>query len=134
MIAVAECLAKHVQRDSDRVAHYGGEAFAVLLPDTDMATAEKIGQRLCGAVAALAIPHAGSAVAGHVTISVGVAVGGRRMGCCRTSSLRRRTVRWARPRLPGAIGLWWCRCLRSWCGALSRRRAWRRHPSTGRYC
>ncbi|MHA6844817.1 GGDEF domain-containing protein [Ralstonia syzygii] len=75
LIAVAECLAKHVQRDSDRVAHYGGEAFAVLLPDTDMATAEKIGQRLCGAVAALAIPHAGSAVAGHVTISVGVASG-----------------------------------------------------------
>ncbi|WP_003277574.1 GGDEF domain-containing protein [Ralstonia solanacearum] len=58
LITIAACLASHVSRHGDLVARYGGGAFAVLLPNTDMATAERIGQRLCSAVAALAIPHA----------------------------------------------------------------------------
>ncbi len=75
LIAIAACLASHVSRHGDLVARYGGGAFAVLLPNTDMATAERIGQRLCGAVAALAIPHAEAAAARYVTVSVGIASG-----------------------------------------------------------
>ncbi len=80
LIAVAQCLATHVQRDGDLVTRYGGETFAVLLPDAEMASAAKLGQRLCDAVAALGIPHAGSGVVGHVTASVGVASGWGREG------------------------------------------------------
>lgn len=75
LTAVAQCLAKQMQRESDLATRYNGDAFAVLLPNIDMATAAKTAQRLCDAVAALAIPHAGSSVAHHVTVSVGVASG-----------------------------------------------------------
>ena len=75
LIVVADCLARHVPRDGDLIARYGGAAFAVLLPDADMQAAAHVGQRLCEAVAALDIAHAGSVVAGHVTVSVGVAGG-----------------------------------------------------------
>ena len=57
------------------LAGAGALTVAVLLPNIDMATAAKTAQRLCDAVAALAIPHAGSSVADHVTVSVGVASG-----------------------------------------------------------
>ncbi|MFV8549662.1 GGDEF domain-containing protein [Ralstonia pseudosolanacearum] len=75
LIAVAQCLAKHVRRDGDLVARHGSGTFAMLLQDTDLPAAEKIAQRLREAVVTLAIPHVRSAVAGHVTVSVGVASG-----------------------------------------------------------
>ena len=70
---VAECLMKTAREGHDLVARYGGEEFAILLPQTDAAASVHIAQRICDAVAALKIPHAGSAAASHVTISVGVA-------------------------------------------------------------
>jgi diguanylate cyclase (GGDEF)-like protein len=75
LTAVAQCLAKQMQRESDLATRYNGDAFAVVLPNIDMATAAKTAQHLCDAVAALAIPHASSSVADHVTVSVGVASG-----------------------------------------------------------
>ncbi|WP_240702350.1 sensor domain-containing diguanylate cyclase [Trinickia terrae] len=73
LVLVAECLVRTARRGTDLVARYGGEEFAVLLPDTDAASAAHIGQRMCDAVAALAIPNAGAAGRPNVTISVGVA-------------------------------------------------------------
>ncbi|WP_296228870.1 sensor domain-containing diguanylate cyclase [Ralstonia sp. UBA689] len=75
LASVAQCLAQHVQRDGDLVARYEGDTFAILLPESDLQAAAQIGQRLCDAAAALGIAHAGSAVTGHVTVSVGVASG-----------------------------------------------------------
>jgi PleD family two-component response regulator len=54
-------------------ARYGGEEFVVLLPDTDAAGARFLAQHLLQAVEVLQIPHAASPVAGHVTLSIGVA-------------------------------------------------------------
>lgn len=71
--AVAEALAQRARRAGEVAARYGGEEFAVLLPHTDLAAAVKLGELVCQAVCELAIAHKESAVAPHVTISVGAA-------------------------------------------------------------
>jgi len=55
------------------VARYGGEEFAVLLPHIDIETARRLAELICETIRELRILHEGSAVAAHVTISVGVA-------------------------------------------------------------
>jgi diguanylate cyclase (GGDEF)-like protein len=55
-------------RGEDRVFRYGGDEFAVLLPDVDARGAEAIGERVRGAVARLTAKEAAP-----VTITVGVA-------------------------------------------------------------
>jgi len=61
-------------RESDIFARYGGEEFVVLLEDTNAKEAMLTAERVVAAVTAAKIPHALSAVANQVTISVGVAV------------------------------------------------------------
>ncbi|RDJ99093.1 sensor domain-containing diguanylate cyclase [Paraburkholderia lacunae] len=73
LVLVAECLTRTVRRANDLVARYGGEEFVVLLPETDAASAAHVAQRMCDAVAALAIPNGGAPHMANVTISVGVA-------------------------------------------------------------
>jgi diguanylate cyclase (GGDEF)-like protein len=70
---VAATLGEVVKRASDAVARYGGEEFAILLPATEPAGALIVAERIRAAVAALNLPHSGSSVAGHVTVSIGVA-------------------------------------------------------------
>ncbi len=70
---VADILKECGHRSHDLVARYGGEEFVVLLPDTPPSGAKIIAERARAAVEAAAIPHAGSAAATVVTISVGVA-------------------------------------------------------------
>ncbi|MEI6032534.1 MAG: diguanylate cyclase [Synechococcaceae cyanobacterium ELA739] len=55
------------------VARYGGEEFALLLPGIAAADAAQVAERLCAAVSGLDVPHAGSQVSSHVTLSLGVA-------------------------------------------------------------
>ena len=55
-------------------ARYGGEEFALLLPGVAAAEAAQVAEGLCVAVSALDIPHAGSHVSSHVTLSLGVAL------------------------------------------------------------
>ena len=69
---VAAALQSAMLRPADKVARIGGEEFAVLLPETDGPGAERVANRLLGAVEALAISHGGSLVARHVTVSIGV--------------------------------------------------------------
>ncbi len=58
-------------RTVDLLARWGGEEFAILLPDTDLAAGRLVAERLRTAVAALSIPAAtGDA---RATISVGCA-------------------------------------------------------------
>jgi two-component system, chemotaxis family, response regulator WspR len=70
---VAESLQKGLHRQGDAMARFGGEEFAVLLPETDLAGAIAVAEVLRAGVEALAIPHSGSPVASVVTVSVGVA-------------------------------------------------------------
>jgi diguanylate cyclase (GGDEF)-like protein/PAS domain S-box-containing protein len=70
---VAATLDRQLSRSIDMVARYGGEEFVVVLPETPLAGAINIADRLRRAVEELNIPHEASAVADHVTISVGVA-------------------------------------------------------------
>ena len=69
---VARALIGASLRPADVVARYGGEEFALLLPLTPRAGAELVGQRILGAIEALAIPHDTSPTAPHLTVSVGV--------------------------------------------------------------
>ena len=73
---VAEVMRLSASRPSDLVARLGGEEFAILLPNTGLAGAEALAKRLCSTLAQRHIVHAYSAVADHLTASVGITVAG----------------------------------------------------------
>lgn len=58
-------------RPTDKVFRIGGEEFALLLPQTDEATARSIAERLRQAIAAVTVVRGGATI--RVTISIGVA-------------------------------------------------------------
>jgi two-component system, chemotaxis family, response regulator WspR len=60
-------------RPRDIVYRYGGEEFLILLPDTDLATASTIAERLREAVATEDIGHPARPDGDRVTLSAGVA-------------------------------------------------------------
>ncbi len=70
--AVAGVLVRCLKRPSDLAARYGGEEFICLLPETSFIGAVIVAEDIRRSIEALAMPHAASAVAGHVTASVGV--------------------------------------------------------------
>ena len=70
---VATALKRTVQRAGDLVARYGGDEFACILPGTGQKSAGIVAQRITDTIAGLRIPHEGSAVADHVTLSLGLA-------------------------------------------------------------
>jgi diguanylate cyclase (GGDEF)-like protein len=67
----AHCL-KSALRSADVASRYGGEEFCILLPQTGMAEAGVIADRIRQRVATTEFPHGSSQPLGHVTISVGV--------------------------------------------------------------
>ncbi len=67
---VAECL-RLLSRDADLVARWGGEEFAVLLPNTDLHAAHKLAERLRLAIQAL--DYSALAPELSVTASIGLA-------------------------------------------------------------
>src|SRR5690606_31096242 len=69
---VAQLIKEQARRPGDLAARYGGEEFAVILPAPDASEAQKIAQMICLKVAGQRIPHPGSRIADHVTISIGV--------------------------------------------------------------
>ncbi len=71
--AVARTLDAGIQRPGDLVSRFGGEEFAVLLPQTDLAGASLVAESLRAGVQGLGITHRHSDAARVVTISVGVA-------------------------------------------------------------
>jgi diguanylate cyclase (GGDEF)-like protein len=70
---VANALRHAVHRTGDLVARCGGEEFGVVLPQTARVGAQHVAQRMLNTVKSLDIPHAGSATARHLTISIGIA-------------------------------------------------------------
>ena len=69
---VASALAVAARRPGDLCARYGGEEFALVLPNTPAVGACQVAEVARSQVEALQIPHAASAVAPHVTLSLGV--------------------------------------------------------------
>ena len=69
---VAQVLADHLRRAEDVVSRFGGEEFAVLLPEATPERAFAVAEELRLDVLRLRIPHAGAEL-GQVSISVGVA-------------------------------------------------------------
>lgn len=70
---VATALSEVVHRPADLVARYGGEEFGVILPNTDITGASQLAESICEKIRSLEITHDFSAVANHVTLSIGVA-------------------------------------------------------------
>lgn len=71
--AVADAVAAVLRRPTDLAGRYGGEEFAILLPNTDEAGVAVTGERIRRGVQELRLPHAGSEF-GIVTVSIGGAV------------------------------------------------------------
>lgn len=71
--AVAQALKAQMLRPTDLAARYGGEEFVCILPETPLAGAEEVAERIRHAVEAQAIPHAASPDAPYLTLSLGVA-------------------------------------------------------------
>jgi diguanylate cyclase (GGDEF)-like protein len=75
--AVARVFAMALRRPADLAARYGGEEFVCVLPETDQEGARIVADQIMAQMEDLALPHAFSAVAGRVTVSVGVATAER---------------------------------------------------------
>ena len=69
---VAGALEAVTDRPNALVSRFGGEEFALLLPDTDARAAQALAEACAAAIASLAIPHEGSAINPIVTASFGV--------------------------------------------------------------
>ena len=72
LISVVAALKSQLHRPTDVVMRYGGEEFAVILPDSDAKGGQTIAEKLRVTVSDLNIPHGKSTVADHITISVGI--------------------------------------------------------------
>jgi len=57
-------------RQTEVPCRYGGEEFAVVLRETDLAGAERTAERLRAAIEAIELTHAGQPV--HITASLGI--------------------------------------------------------------
>jgi diguanylate cyclase (GGDEF)-like protein len=69
---VSRCLTSALLRQRDAAARFGGEEFAVVLPDTDEDSAFVVAERVRQALAELEVPHIMSEH-GVVTLSAGIA-------------------------------------------------------------
>jgi diguanylate cyclase (GGDEF)-like protein len=72
--SIAAVIATELRRPADLTARIGGEEFACLLPETTLAGAYVVAERIRQTVLSLAMPHQTSTIAEYVTVSVGVAV------------------------------------------------------------
>ena len=62
-------------RTTEFVGRYGGEEFAVLVPETDLDDGRVLAERIRGAIQELSISHPASPTIDRVTVSIGVASG-----------------------------------------------------------
>jgi diguanylate cyclase (GGDEF)-like protein len=72
LTAVAHTLQEVLTRSTDVAARYGGEEFIVLLPNTPIAGARAVADRILYTVDALNIEHKKSKSEKYVTVSIGV--------------------------------------------------------------
>jgi len=72
LVSIVAAIKLQLHRPTDVVVRYGGEEFAVILPDSDANGGGSIAEKLRVAVSDLNIPHGKSTIADHITISVGI--------------------------------------------------------------
>jgi len=72
LVQVAAALRRGAGRTHDLVTRYGGEEFAILLPQLGSEGAEGVAHRLLDELAQLNLPHAASPTAPHLTVSMGL--------------------------------------------------------------
>jgi len=77
---VATTLHSNIKRGGDLVARFGGEEFAVLLPNTGLEGAAQVAEYMRQSIEELGIPHGSSSIHSVVTISGGVATAGPDVG------------------------------------------------------
>src|SRR5262249_48872060 len=70
---VGACAAAELRSSDGLAVRCGGEEFLILLPNTGIADAISVAERIRQAIAALGIPNEGSGRSGVVTASLGVA-------------------------------------------------------------
>lgn len=69
---IAQGITRAVNRPADLVTRYGGEEFAVILPNTDLLGANHVATRIKASIDYMRIPHKNSAVSNYVTVSQGI--------------------------------------------------------------
>jgi diguanylate cyclase (GGDEF)-like protein len=69
---IARVLEEAIKRPADLVARYGGESFAILLPNTNYEGALMVANLMRSEVRSLQLPHPNSSVSPFVTLSYGV--------------------------------------------------------------
>jgi diguanylate cyclase (GGDEF)-like protein len=72
LIQVAAAIESSITREVDLVGRYGGEEFIAILPNTSSDGAAIIANKIISHLNRQNIPHEKSAVAKHITISIGV--------------------------------------------------------------
>ena len=73
LVSVAAAVRAAVQRPSDVCVRYGGEEFALVLPETNSSGAQRIAERIVSELRQADIRHHGSDVSHFLTVSLGVA-------------------------------------------------------------
>jgi diguanylate cyclase (GGDEF)-like protein/PAS domain S-box-containing protein len=85
---LAQVLATEARRPADLAVRYGGEEFAMLLPNTDAAGCKLVGEKIRRGLQQLSIPHALNIPSQRVTVSLGgTAIRLRADGPAESSSL-----------------------------------------------
>lgn len=74
LIKVAGTMSSSMKYPLDLVSRYGGEEFAVIVPDTDMSGAMIVAEKIRKNIEVLALTHDYSSVANYITLSLGVAI------------------------------------------------------------
>jgi diguanylate cyclase (GGDEF)-like protein len=77
--SIANVIANTLQRSSDTASRFGGEEFAIILPNTHIEGALAVAESMRDAVAAMNLPHPGNPH-GCQTISIGVAAATPNLG------------------------------------------------------
>jgi diguanylate cyclase (GGDEF)-like protein/PAS domain S-box-containing protein len=70
---VAQAISRAIKRPADLVTRYGGEEFAIVLPNTEVEGATQVAEIIRSSVKNLKITHINSDVDLYVTLSLGVA-------------------------------------------------------------
>lgn len=73
LVRIAKAIASIPKRPTDLACRYGGEEFTLILPNTDLQGGLFVAEKVREAVSDQKIPHSGSSIAEHVTLSLGLA-------------------------------------------------------------